>query len=117
LCVQGLAQDLPRFLLRKLDVLAVAGDNIEAIIWAARTAIEYGIPLIESVVYPEGWLAYLRRYNLTDPAAVCPACNLSDIEWKSRTQRHGCSIDRTLKPGTVSTNALRGPGCRTSSCP
>ncbi len=106
LCIQGFVQELPRFLLREVQVAILAGDNISAVVSASQLAMDHGIPLIESVVHGDSWLAYLRRFDLANPEAVCPVCNLSEAEWQARSQRAGCSIDTVLKPGLVPTRTL-----------
>jgi molybdopterin/thiamine biosynthesis adenylyltransferase len=73
----GRGQDVPLRHFRRADVLVVAGDNAELVVWAGRVAAGLGKPLVQGAVHGETGTAILRGYALTDPDATCPACGQS----------------------------------------
>jgi hypothetical protein len=49
--------------------------------------------------------AIVRGFDLSDAAAACPACNLSDLEWARVDTRIGCHPRSTLSQGPEATRS------------
>jgi molybdopterin/thiamine biosynthesis adenylyltransferase len=101
--VQGMAQDVPLWVYRQADVIIVSGDNIELSFFAGAMAIGLGKPLIELAVSGELMAAFVRHFDLSNPAAACPACNASASEWSSLKSRHGCDVGSVVAQGREAT--------------
>lgn len=86
------AQDLLLRDLSAADVLVVAGDNVELLIWAARIAIALGKPLVQGAVHGETATAIVRGFDLRDAANPCPVCGVTQREFRDQTSRLGCEI-------------------------
>jgi hypothetical protein len=103
---RGFAQDVPLKLLRRADVLVVAGDNLEVVVWAGSLAAALGKPLIQGAVHGETHTALIRGYDLRDPENVCPACALGPREWAAQASRFGCDPRTTRSQGRERTRTL-----------
>jgi hypothetical protein len=106
LCGRGFAQDVPLKLLRCADVLVVAGDNLEVVVWAGSMAAALGKPLIQGAVHGETRTALVRGYDLSDPENVCPACALGRREWAIQASRFGCDPQTARARGREPTRTL-----------
>lgn len=102
----GYAQDLPLWLLAKASALVIAGDNHELAVWAAERGAALGKPVIQGAVDGESWLAVCRGYDLADPESVCPACGLSDTQWRGLRSRMGCDPQTMRSQGLEPTRTL-----------
>jgi molybdopterin/thiamine biosynthesis adenylyltransferase len=103
---RGFAQDVSLNLLRRADVLVVAGDNLEVVIWAGNVAAALGKPLIQGAVHGETYTALVRAYDLTNPQNVCPACALGRREWAAQASRFGCDPQTAHAQGQEPTRTL-----------
>jgi len=103
---RGFAQDVPLKWLRRADVLLVAGDNLEVVVWAGSMAAALGKPLVQGAVHGETHTALVRGYDLNDPANVCPACALGQREWATQTTRFGCDPHTAHAQGQEPTRTL-----------
>jgi molybdopterin/thiamine biosynthesis adenylyltransferase len=104
--VYGFAQDLPLGLLRRCDVWLVAGDNLELPVWAGRLAAGLGKTLLQGAVHGETWSAFVRSYDLHDPAGPCPACALRASDWGNLRAIAGCEVGSARLTGTEPTRTL-----------
>ncbi len=69
----GRAQDLPLSLLREVDVIVTAGDNLELPVWAGNMAAALGKKaLVQGAVHGPTWTALCRTFNLASAASPCP---------------------------------------------
>jgi hypothetical protein len=112
--LQTFGQDAPLGLFRDADAIALAGDNRELPVSVSVPAAGMGKRIYQAAVYPAQWLAFVRCYDLTDPAAVCPACSLNLSEWSSLSTRFGCDPGQQQAQGRVPTRALPTI-CRTAA--
>jgi molybdopterin/thiamine biosynthesis adenylyltransferase len=102
----GFAQSLPLSVLRSADVIVVTGDNIELVIWAASRAQGLGKRLLQGAVHPETSTAFMRGYDLRDPANACPGCGLSQSEWSNQRARFGCDPSVQIAQGRTPTRTM-----------
>ncbi|MBT6486164.1 MAG: hypothetical protein HOK71_16075, partial [Planctomycetaceae bacterium] len=102
----GFAQDIPWWVLRKSDLLLVAGDNLEVLVWAGNMACALGIPLLQGAVHGETWTAFVRAYDFRDPDVPCPACAFGRIDWSNQKSRQGCDPGTMRAQGIESTRTL-----------
>ena len=109
--LRGFAQDMPLAVLRRADVFLAAGDNLEVLVWAGGLAAALGKPLVQGAVHGETWSAIVRAFDLTDPEAACPACTLSDSEWRNLRARQGCDIRTDRLQGREPTRTLPNICC------
>lgn len=86
------AQDLLLRDLHSADVLVVAGDNVELLVWAARKALALGKPLVQGAVHGETAAAFVRGFDLQDAVNACPVCGMTGQEFSDQTTRMGCEI-------------------------
>jgi hypothetical protein len=112
--LQTFGQDAPLGLFRHADTIVLAGDNRELPVSVSVLAAGMGKRIYQVAVYPAMWLAFIRCYDLTDPAAVCPACSLNLSEWSSLSSRYGCDPSQHQAQGRVPTRALPSI-CRTAA--
>lgn len=94
----GIAQDVPLALLRKADLLLVAGDNLDLLVWAGEMGAALGKPVIQGAVHGETATAFVRAFDRTDPQSVCPGCGVSAREWALTGNRLGCDLKPSLNP-------------------
>lgn len=110
----GFAQDVPWWVLRKSDLLLVAGDNLEVLVWAGNMACALGIPLLQGAVHGETWTAFVRAYDFRDPNTPCPACAFGRADWLNQKSRQGCDPGTMRAQGLESTRTLPNV-CRTAA--
>jgi molybdopterin/thiamine biosynthesis adenylyltransferase len=110
----GFAQDMPWWVLRKSDLLLVAGDNLEVLVWAGNMACALGIPLLQGAVHGETWTAFVRAYDFRDPETPCPACAFGRADWANQKSRQGCDPGTMRAQGIESTRTLPNV-CRTAA--
>jgi len=103
---QGFAQDLPLWIVRGADLIVVAGDNLEVLVWAGVMGAALGKMLLQGAVFGEQWVGYVRSFGLADPQAACPACALGSREWSMLTERHGCDPHTARVQGIAPTRTL-----------
>lgn len=104
------AQDLLLRDLHRADVLVVAGDNVELLVWAARRAVALRKPLVQGAVHGETASAFARGFNLRDATSACPMCGMSQRELNDQKSRMGCEIG-TRRP--TNDKATSGEATRT----
>lgn len=110
----GCAQDVPLGVLRHADVLVVAGDNLELLVWAGVLAGNLGVPLIQGAVHGETGTCFVRAFDRTQPDGPCPACLVNEKEWGQLTARFGCDPQTLRLQGTEPTRTLPTV-CRTTA--
>jgi molybdopterin/thiamine biosynthesis adenylyltransferase len=103
---KGLAQHVPLWAYRRADVILVAGDNLEVVVFAGTRAAALGKGLIQGSVFGESWLALVRSFDLTDANRVCPACGLSQREWAMLRSRVGCDPNSLREQGIEPTRSM-----------
>jgi molybdopterin/thiamine biosynthesis adenylyltransferase len=103
---ESFAQDVPLWVFRQADVILVAADNLEVLIWTGQVAAGLGKPLIQGAVHGESWLALVRSYDLADPAHPCPACGLGEQEFGALRNRAGCDPNTMRLQAMEPTRAL-----------
>ena len=86
----GRAQAIPLSLLRDVDLLVSAGDNLDLLVWAGNLAAALGKPLVQGAVHGPTWTAIVRCFHPTGAAAPCPGCLVGAKEWQQLTVRYGC---------------------------
>ena len=86
----GRAQVIPLSLLREMDLLVSAGDNLDLLVWAGNLAAAFGKPLVQGAVHGPTWTALVRCFNPAVATAPCPGCLLGSKEWQQLTVRYGC---------------------------
>jgi molybdopterin/thiamine biosynthesis adenylyltransferase len=100
------AQDVPLAVLRQADVIVVAGDNLEILVWAAEYAAGLGKPIVQGAVHGPTQQAIVRGFDLSDSDAVCPCCLIGEHEWSRTTSRIGCDPGRLKLQGLEPTQTL-----------
>ena len=119
IAIHGFAQDLPLCIARAADLFVLAGDNLELVVHVSQLAMGLGKPLFEAAVMGESLTAHLRRYDLSEPTSVCPACAMSENEWANLKSRLGCSGSQTKLPSNQPTRtspALCGVAAHMAAC-
>ena len=86
----GRAQVIPLSLLREVDLLVSAGDNLDLLVWAGNLAAAFGKPLVQGAVHGPTWTAIVRCFNPAVATAPCPGCLLGSKEWQQLAVRYGC---------------------------
>ncbi len=100
----GFAQDLPLQLLNRADLILVAGDNLELLVWASWIGAGLRKRVIQGATFGEQWLAIVRSF---DPAgAACSACAISTPEWSMLRSRFGCDPATLRAQGIEPTRTL-----------
>ena len=110
----GCAQDVPLSILRRADVLVVAGDNLELLVWAGVLAGRLGLPLIQGAVHGETATCFVRVFDRSKPDGPCPACLVGSAEWGRMKAREGCDLKTLSLLGNESTRTLPTV-CRTTA--
>lgn len=100
------AQDVPLAVLRQADVIVLAGDNLELLVWAGEYAVGLGKVVVQGAVYGAAQQAIVRGFNLADPATVCPTCLLAESDWGHMTSRLGCDPAIMRRQGIEPTQTL-----------
>ncbi|MEA1950845.1 MAG: ThiF family adenylyltransferase [Planctomycetota bacterium] len=103
---RGFLQDLPLRILRRADLLVVAGDNLEMLVLAGKLAAALSKPLLEAAVHGESFSVFVRHWNLSDASAACPACAMSEREWGLLRSRRGCDLGTSRRLGQEATRTL-----------
>ncbi len=99
----GFAQDAPLSMLRQADAIVMAGDNLDLVQWAGRTAKALSKPLLQGAVHGESWSSFIRGYPGADPSSVCPVCGFSARDSERLRSRHGCDPSLLRAQGLEST--------------
>lgn len=100
------AQDVPLAVLRQADVIVIAGDNLEILVWAGEYAAGLGKVVVQGAVHGITQQAIVRGFDLSDPEAVCPTCLIADYEWSHTTSRIGCDPAALKLQGREPTQTL-----------
>jgi molybdopterin/thiamine biosynthesis adenylyltransferase len=103
---QAFAQDLPLWILRSADVIVAAGDTLQLMVWAGVLAAAFGKPLLQGAVFGEQWLAFVRKYPLSQSEVACPACAMGTREWSLAAERRGCDPNTARLQGIEPTRTL-----------
>ena len=92
----------------KVDVLALATDNIAAEVYCAQLAAWLGIPVIHGAVHGETTVAQIRVYGMKDGSGPCPACVLNADEWNimNREVVFACDPGSAMKINSPVTRSL-----------
>ncbi|MCA9055578.1 MAG: ThiF family adenylyltransferase [Planctomycetaceae bacterium] len=100
---RGYVQDLPwQLLYRSLGLLS-AGDNLQMLVWQGKLTAALGKPLFQGAVHGETLSAIVRRWDLSNPDAACPACALGAADWSRLAIRQGCDLRSLHTGGGVAT--------------
>jgi molybdopterin/thiamine biosynthesis adenylyltransferase len=100
------AQDVPLAVLRHADVIVIAGDNLELLVWAGEYAAGLAKPVVQGAVHGPTQQAIVRGFDLSDPSAVCPTCLIAEHEWSRTTSRIGCDPGLLKRQGLEPTQTL-----------
>lgn len=84
------AQDAPLAVLHEADVIVLAGDNLELLVWAGEYAAGLGKVVVQGAVHGASQTVCVRGFNLADAHAICPTCLVGEQEWSHTTSRLGC---------------------------
>lgn len=103
---RGLAQHVPLWVYRQADLLLIAADNLEVLLWAGTRAAALSKPLIQGAVHGPSWLAYVRSFALTDVNHACPACGLGQRQWAMLRSRVGCDPSQVRQQGIEPTRTV-----------
>lgn len=114
LAAVGCAQDVPLSIFRRADVLIVAGDNLELLVWAGVLAGHLGLPLIQGAVHGETATCFVRSFDRSQPDGPCPGCLVGSAEWLRMKAKEGCDLKTLSLLGTESTRTLPTV-CRTTA--
>lgn len=101
--LKGHAQDLPLWLLKRADLILIAGDNLELLAWASWIGTGLGKRIIQGATFGEQWVAIVRSF---DPAGACPACGISEKDWSGLRSRFGCDPATLRAQGLEPTRTL-----------
>lgn len=110
----GCAQDVPLSVYRHADVLIVAGDNLELLVWAGVLAGHLGLPLVQGAVHGETATCFVRVFDRSQPDGPCPACLVGTAEWSQMKAKEGCDLKTLSLLGTEPTRTLPTV-CRTTA--
>jgi molybdopterin/thiamine biosynthesis adenylyltransferase len=105
---------VPLSILRRADVLIVAGDNLELLIWAGVLAGHLGLPLIQGAVHGETATCFVRVFDRSQPDGPCPGCLVGSAEWSQMKAKEGCDLKTLSLLGTEPTRTLPTV-CRTTA--
>jgi hypothetical protein len=100
------AQDVPLAVLTQADVIVLAGDNLELLVWAGEFAAGLGKVVVQGAVFGANQHAIVRGFNLSDHNAACPTCQLSEDDWSRMTSRLGCDPATLRLQGITPTQTL-----------
>lgn len=100
------AQDAPLAVLRQADVIVLAGDNLELLVWAGEYAAGLGKVVVQGAVHGATQQAIVRGFDLSNPNAVCPTCLLAEDDWNRMTSRLGCDPATVRLQGLEPTQTL-----------
>ena len=105
--IRGLGQHVPYWIFRNADLILIAADNLEVLVWLGTLAQSLGKSLIQGAVHGESWLAIVRCFDSTTPTNPCPGCGLGAREWAMLRSRAGCDPNTLREQGIESTRTLR----------
>jgi molybdopterin/thiamine biosynthesis adenylyltransferase len=100
------AQDVPLAVIREADVIVLAGDNLELLVWAGEFAMGLGKVVVQGAVHGVTQQAIVRGFNLSNPDAACPTCLLAASDWNHLTSRQGCDPATLRMQGVEPTQTL-----------
>jgi hypothetical protein len=103
---KGLAQHMPLWVFRQADLILIAIDNLEVLVWAGTRAASLSKPLVQGAVHGETWLTSVRNFDLTHANNACPGCGLSQREWATLRSRIGCDPNTLREQGIEPTRTL-----------
>jgi molybdopterin/thiamine biosynthesis adenylyltransferase len=103
---RGLAQHLPLWVFRRADLILVAADNLEVLVWVGMRAAALSKRLMQGAVQGESWLAIVRSFDLSDQSHPCPACGFGQREWSMLRSRVGCDPNTLREQGLEPTRTL-----------
>ncbi len=77
----GPVQSLSLGAMERVDVVAMAADNLAAEVETGQRCLHHGKPLVQASVHGDTLVAQARFWRNDDGAGPCPACGFGRAEW------------------------------------